>query len=360
MANTLHAPILLSRYFGWFCYQPVAGVGARITTTHRFVSAPDADPGQYIFTLNQPGPSRQVIMQIGVGGLITSVFVPSIIKPEDGGHSVGTPSGLGTYEVIQQRGYFGHWGYAPTFSMPPSAPQCIDGSPGPGWNQSTITDQILISPREIPIATLGGVIGGGGCLISPTQLTVQGYKGKGSYQADWVGGGIDPPGPRDGEVVFNYYPAKNGQPLIPENELPTLPFVFNNGGSAPVLICVNGVCNQVDPDDDPFEWDIPFNPFGPTPVITITRPDCPLCDPLIIDWPPYNPLDPDDPTNCTPAPGVICPVFTIYIPPFQTIPDPEPEPDPDPTTGFGNDGNFQGCVAIPCEIPYIYNYRAKP
>lgn len=351
MANILWSPVLISRVPWQFCYTPNASsyAGSKVSTVFRFISSADADPGTYQYILELGGTQKVVLMTVDAGGIISGVYVDPYISPSASGG--GTTTGIGTYEVQVVRGEVL---YLPSTSMP-YPPTCS----AEGWSEADITNDVEFIDLEVPISRFASATNGGGCVILPAQYTVEGFKAKGSYQADWVGGGIDPPGPSDGVVTFSFFPGKNGVPIIPEEDKAQVPIEFTNGGNYTAQICVNGNCVAVDPGGTiDFTW--PTYEGDPDKEVVVTYPDCPLCIPVIVPLPDWDPYDPDDPTNCTPAPGVTCPVFTIYIPPPTTNPDPNPEPEPEPGPADGNEGNFQGCIQAPCAIPYVYNFRSKP
>ena len=350
MANKLYSGVMLARFSGSFCYYPsnVSGGNSKpasVSTLFRFVSNVDADPGDYEFLLTHNGLTQVVSMQAGVGGIIESVYVAPGIPPSVG---AGVASGLGTYEATITRVGVNYYA---DVSMD-TAPDC-----GGGWTEATITSDVIISPVEVPVARFAGASNGGGCVIQPGQYTVDGYKAKDSYQADWVGGGVDPPGPTDGVVTFSFFPAVGGVPSIPDEDRTIVPIDVINGSGVPVRFCLGERCIDIGPGDtEPFEWPT-YDGDPDTPIVTY--PECPLCEPYFPPPPDWDPYDPGDPTNCVPAPGIICPVFQIYIPPPSTNPDPEPEPEPEPGDGTGNDGNYQGCIKVPCALPYIYTYESR-
>jgi hypothetical protein len=357
MANTIYIGVQIERVFGQFCYHPSVRnyYNASVQKVCRFVSNVDALPGNYTYNLTSPNGDVWVAsMVVGVGGIITGVVTPQSIEPiwYAGGFQPAVV-GIGTHEVVVTYGFQDlavHYNSSVVVTSPPDC----DIS----WNQQTLTDSTVFNDYEVPISKPSGS-NGGAAMVSPGQYTVKGFKAKGSYQADWVGGGIDPPGPQLGVVTFSFYPVNSsGVPIIPEEDKTPVPVELNNGSGLPILVCIGNQCYDLDPGEDlPVDW----LTYGgdPNQDVIITFPTCPLCAPIIIPAPVWDPYDPGDPTNCNPAPGVTCPVFQIYIPPPVTNPDPEPEPEPEPEGGSGNEGNFQGCIQVPCEIPYLYTYESK-
>lgn len=354
MANTIYNRVLVERFGS--CHYPASARDCNYQKVIRFVSNADALPGYYYFNMTTPnGVTHVVIMLIGSGGGITYVETPNSLEPVwYAGGLQPSVVGIGTHEVVVTYGVQSTQNfYAPYVTV--TAPPNCNGS---FWTEQTLTDYTVFNDYEVPISKPSGA-NMGVAIVSPGQYTVKGFKGLGSYQGDWVGGGIAPPGSQLGVVTFSFFPVNAaGQPLIPEEDKVQVPVKFTNGSGVPIRICIDGVCTDLDDGEDlPFDWRTYVG--DRVPDVVITYPGCPLCPPVFPVWPEWDPSDPNDPTNCTPAPGVTCPVFQIYVPPPITTPDPEPEPEPEPEGGSGNEGNFQGCIANPCEIPYLYTYESK-
>ena len=359
MANNIYIGVRVARQSGSFCHYPEVQSDCYAQKVFRFVSNVDALPGTYEFNMTSNRGdyvgTYVVTMVIGNGGIITGVNTPNYIEPVWNSGGLGASvGGIGTHEVVVTYGYSNQAYYYGDKVIVTAPPDC-----GTIWTQQTLTDSTVFNDYEVVISQPSGS-NMGVAIVSPGQYTVKGFKATGSYQGDWVGGGISPPGPQLGVVTFSFYPVSAaGNPIIPEEDKVLVPLVFINGSGVPVRVCIGEVCRDIPPGGTvPYDW--PTYP-GDTDIPVITYPGCSLCPPFPFPFPnpDWTPDDPGDPTNCVPKPGIICPVFHIYIPPPVTTPDPEPEPEPEPESGEGNEGNFQGCIATPCAIPYLYNFKSK-
>lgn len=303
--------------------EPIGPVG---TATIR-VSAPlsDGAEGTYTFTVMRNGsPFKNVSVSYDSSGARTSLVV---------GWS-------GTDLVDSVSAYAAEWD-------PPSP-----------WlfGQVTIEEVKAATPTPGPSVeyTVANVSGGSASGIS---VEIEVGKVPSMYATDWCCA-------VDTSAETGYITFTPPRRIPPEGTTYPVSITNNNSGGpsggGPINVCfsVNGgsqIClGEVPPGSDPGNpgtFDVPVLNPGDTIQPIITDPGCVNCDPY---YPPpivWDPYDPNDPWN-TGIPNV------IYVPPFIPDPDPEPEPEPDPGPGNGNEGNFQGCVSAPCEIPYIYEYRS--
>lgn len=296
-------------------------------------------------------------MVTGLGGAILGAGVVGPSTPGTGTPSV--ISGIGTNQVVLRSNYFvASRGAEFSVSIPP------DCGPFHYSSNQVIINNYENESYELPIMRVNGSPSGGAIIIDPSQVTIASYKREYEYLgASWEGTHegphTDTPNGTQFDIDYHFYaPDGSGSPIIPDEDKTSVPIEFNNGSGVPIRICIDGVCTDLDVGEDlTYDW-LTYEGDS-VPDLIVTYPGCPLCPPVFPVWPEWNPYDPGDPTNCTPAPGVTCPVFQIYIPPPITIPDPEPEPEPEPEGGSGNEGNFQGCIANPCEIPYLYTHESK-
>jgi hypothetical protein len=197
---------------------------------------------------------------------------------------------------------------------------------------------VTASGVSVPISS---PTGGSGAVAIPSGVSCE------TVLWDNIAGGISGAAVIDAYSVIKFYPSAD---VIPPADLPKNQIqVTNTSGSTVGSVCFGSMCFG---GLAPGQTGIYTVPAIPGTVLTpvFTKLPCYLCEPTYgtpITTPPT--WDPNNPT----AP------ITVYVPPFAPDPDPTPHPQPDPTGG-GNENNFQGCIANPCAIPYIYDYQSTP
>ncbi|MEI6870659.1 MAG: hypothetical protein WCL08_00115 [Verrucomicrobiota bacterium] len=328
--SAITVPVAITyAYYGGPSYWFVAAGQANLS--HKFVgkSTPQTPEGDYSCTLTGPnGSDGHISVSVGAGGVITHIggTPPS---GTIGGGSVGTATYISAYEAKLV-----FVGTTLTPSIVPSLFNVMDYTEQEAKDLAVITavPAQLISAQGTPTP---------GSHVLPSGPTGSSSV-DGSYDAPTTGTDAygTPQPPYVGVCEITLYTDAIPNP-------PLFPVTMTNSSTGPVDIFSNGSYVGTVPAGGVMSFDIPMTD-GPGTYTIKGKYPCVYC-PDFVDTIVYDPYSPTDPT-------ITGDPYFIYIPPFTPDPDVNPIPNPD-VPGSGNESNFQGCIAAPCVIPYLYTYQ---
>ena len=342
--NAALATICLDCSWGGYVEPPYT-TGGNVNTVVQCHSSAGSQPGTYSFSVG----AASFVVTIDGGGNITGVATGGTCSPGTGyfpqftgsSNLVNLANGSTNYAQVDYSG----WNI--------TAGHINDGSCG----ITGVTGGTANIQQDAVVSHSNGCLAFGSSVSCLTQLGSVGTNACGSrvcgicslYGYNWLGfSAPSQPPSSDASRVVTWYPPSAADPNIPDAPDQQVPVTITNGsgGNSPVQVCFQVANGQTQCSTQAPSTTVTYQVNAPAGGGTITPTSCNSLGQCITG----TPISWD--------PGQTPPVTTIYVPPFPTQPNPTPTPSPNPTNGGGNEGNFQGCIAVPCVIPYIYDFSS--